>query len=432
MRPRNGSDGNPDAAGPTGGRRALSIALGILRLHPRGGLESLCLQVADILRLHGHAVTILTTEAPADLPFKVLRPADRTFFATNHGRMRNFAMAFHEASRTGFDRTVAFQPMPADILLLADGLFDRRDVAFLKRLTPRFRTFAGLEAACLSPGSRTRVIGLAEAQIAMLASRYAIAADRIAVLPPTVNPGSRRPKRLTEAERRQLRADLGLGPGGPVWLWIGLQPSVKGLDRVVDALALAPEAQLLVCGLPDTARKMQPVLRAARRSGVNARIRCLGFVPSEGDRFYDVLRAADVLAHPARTDTTGTVILEAIVNGLPVVATEICGYSEHIRRSGAGMVLGEPFDLRQLSEALAAVSGRHSELSEKGLAYGADPMLYAGVARAVELIEAPLDRPWPVSAGKAGAIPAPRDETAERMNRSPPAEQPSAQRVQTG
>jgi UDP-glucose:(heptosyl)LPS alpha-1,3-glucosyltransferase len=342
--------------------------------------------------------------------------------------MRAFATAFREATRTGFDRTVAFQPMPAGILLLADGLFDRPDVALWKRLTPRFRTFAGLEAACLSPGSRTRVIGLADTQMATLASRYAIAADRIAILPPTVNPDSRRPKRLTEAERRQLRADLGVGPSGPVWLWIGLQPSVKGLDRVVEALALAPEAQLIVCGLPETSKKIQPVLRKARRSGVNARIRCLGFMPSEEDRFYDVLRAADVLAHPARTDTTGTVILEAIVNGLPVVATGICGYSEHIRRSGAGMVLGEPFDLRGLSEALAAVSGRRDDLSEKGIAYGADPMLYAGVAKAVELIEAPLDRPWPVSAGKAGAVPA--DEVAGRI-RPTPAEGPTARRAQS-
>ena len=31
--------------------------------------------------------------------------------------------------------------------------------------------------------------------------------------------------------------------------------------------------------------------------------------------------AADVLAHPSRVDVTGAVILEAVVNGLPAVAT---------------------------------------------------------------------------------------------------------------
>lgn len=395
MRQHHRLDRNFDAAVSRDGRRALSVALGIRRLHPRGGLENACIQIAGLLQARGHAVKILTAGAPVDLPFEVACVGDRVRAYTNHGRMLAFAAAFREACETGFDRTVAFQAMPADLLFLAAGLVDRPDVPAWKRLTPRFRAFAGLEAACLSPGSRTRVIGLTARQMSAFAARYAIAADRIAILPPTVNPDCHRPERPVDAERQRLRRELGIDPRQPVWLWIGLQPTIKGLDRVVEALARTPEAQLLVCGLSETSKKMQPILRLARRRGVRSRIRCLGFLPSDDDRFYGVLQAADVLAHPARTDTTGTVILEAIVNGLPVVATELCGYSEHVRRSGCGMVLGDPFDLGRLCEALVAVGGRRGDLARKGIDYGADPMLYAGIHRAVELIEAPLDQPWP-------------------------------------
>ena len=44
----------------------------------------------------------------------------------------------------------------------------------------------------------------------------------------------------------------------------------------------------------------------------------------------ELMAAADLLVHPARHDTTGTVILEAVVNGLPVITTSTCGYAHHV------------------------------------------------------------------------------------------------------
>jgi UDP-glucose:(heptosyl)LPS alpha-1,3-glucosyltransferase len=373
----------------------LSIALGILRLHPRGGLENLCLQIAECLESRGHAVTLLTGHAPSDLPAKVKRLDGVMRPRTNHGRMRAFAAAFAEASRAGYDRTVAFQSMPAQLLVLADRLFDRPDEPLWKRLTPRFRTLAGLEAACMSRDSTTRIIGLAHRQMAEFSDRYRLSADRVAVLPPTLSHDVRRPGRVSREERRALLSDLGIAATGPLWLWIGLQPATKGLDRVLRALVDVRQARLLVCGPEPGSSKLRPIRRLARRLGVGDRITYLGYLPVSEQRFFDALRVADVLAHPARNETTGTVILEAIVNGLPVATMSLCGYSEHVLRSGCGAVLDEPFDAKQFSDALVATGSQRDALGGKGLAYGADPALYEGIARAAELIEAPLDRPWP-------------------------------------
>jgi UDP-glucose:(heptosyl)LPS alpha-1,3-glucosyltransferase len=383
------------------GEHSLAIALGIFRLLPRGGREGLCLQIAARLEARGHAVTIMTAEEAPEGPFNVQRIVHPALVAYKPERIRAFAYAFRWATRRGFDRSVAFHAMPADLAVLVDNLFHQPDISLLKRLGPRYRAFVGRERACMAQGSRTRVIGMSQAQMDPFASRYGTEAGRIAVLPPTVDPGCRRPRSPSPTERRRLRTELGVAGDGPVWLWIGLQPPVKGLDRVLEALALAltPEARLLVCGLDETNKKMEPMLRQAERLGIAGRVKCLGFVPYQSDRFHDVLAAADVLVHPARNDTTGTVILEAIVNGLPVVASSVCGYSEHVRKSGAGIVLGEPFDAAVWREAVAAVAKSRDALAEKGIAYGRDPALYAGVARAVDLIEAPLDRPWPSGPG---------------------------------
>jgi UDP-glucose:(heptosyl)LPS alpha-1,3-glucosyltransferase len=383
------------------GVRPLSVALGIFRLHPRGGREGLCLQIASLLEARGHDVRIMVAEETPGLPKGVVRVVHPALVSYKPERIRMFAYAFRWATRQGFDRSVAFHAVPADLALLVDNIFDNGELSFLTRIGPRYRAFVGREKACMGRRSRTRVMGLSEAQMEPFISRYRMDRERVEILPPTVDPSCRRPRSLSDAQRAVLRAELGVPGEAPVWLWIGLQPMVKGLDRVLDVLARTPAARLLVCGLAADDKRMQPILRQAGELGVAERMRCLGFVPNESERFHDVLAAADVLVHPARNDTTGTVILEAVVNGLPAAVSSVCGYGEHVRRSGAGAVLAGAFDAEAWHAALAAIVPNRAALSAKGLKYGEDPALYSGVARAVELIEAPLDRPWQAGAEAA-------------------------------
>jgi len=100
------------------------------------------------------------------------------------------------------------------------------------------------------------------------------------------------------------------------------------------------------------------------------------------------MAAADLLVHPARTETTGTVILEAVVNGLPVVASGICGYAEHVARADAGAVLSEPFaqggfvaELRKAQDAAL-----RARWSENAVRYGETVDLYRGLIRAASAI----------------------------------------------
>jgi UDP-glucose:(heptosyl)LPS alpha-1,3-glucosyltransferase len=100
------------------------------------------------------------------------------------------------------------------------------------------------------------------------------------------------------------------------------------------------------------------------------------------------MAAADLLVHPARTETTGTVILEAIINGLPGVVTEECGFSSHVRNADGGIVIPEPFTSRKLIDALqhATEPSRREAWSRNAAAYGADPQLYSGIDKALAVI----------------------------------------------
>ena len=57
----------------------------------------------------------------------------------------------------------------------------------------------------------------------------------------------------------------------------------------------------------------------------------------------DLLPAANLMIHPAREEGTGTVLVEALANFLPVVCTEACGFSPYVAEAGC-TVIPEPFD----------------------------------------------------------------------------------------
>jgi len=182
-----------------------------------------------------------------------------------------------------------------------------------------------------------------------------------------------------------LRAALDLPADRPVWLWVGAQPQTKGLDRVIAALPAQPTAILLVVGAASDAGEGRAAAVQAQHLRVADRVRFFGY-REDIPKFF---AAADVLVHPARLDTTGQVILEAMVNGLPVIATDCCGFAEHIRAATAGVVLKEPFAQSALEAALVRIAepALAATFSRNGIDYGRNAVPLDGLAVAADVIE---------------------------------------------
>lgn len=370
----------------------MKIALGIHRLQPRGGLEDHAIRIAEELTRRGHDAVLHATGDVPNIGLPVSMP-DPAGWASNLGRIAAFAREFQAATAGRFDRVVGFQPMPGlDVLFLADHLRGGPDLPLLKRLLPRYRTFARLEAACFGAGAKTRIMGLAQPQMRAFAKLYPESRARTVILPPTIRKTRRRPELRTAGLRNTTRSRFGVNETATAWLWLGLQPHVKGLDRAVEALASVPGAVLMVAGIAPDDRRLPRFERQAARLGVADRIRWLGYLT--GDELFAAFAAADVLAHPARVDVTAAVILEAMINGLPVVATAECGFAHHIERGDAGRVVPAPFDVAVFARLLSEVCGpRNAIFSANGIAYGNSPELYGGLALACDLIEA---SEWPI------------------------------------
>ena len=359
------------------------IALAVFRLTPAGGLEQHALRLAAILAGRGCVVTVVTTRPPRKPPpagVAVELVASRG--STNHGRLAAFAEDAAGAAAGRFDRTVAFHAIPGfEAIFCADP--SRAAPAATRRWLPRYRAYAALERKALAGGDGP-VLMLSTAQLEAFGRSHPRARRRLRLLPPTVDRLRADPAAATPKAKAAARIKLALG-AGPVWLWMGLQAKTKGLDRVLQALPAAQDARLLVCGLDPASRGGADALRLATRLGVEDRVKWLGFVsdPALGE----AMAAADLLVHPSRADVTGTVILEALASGLPVITTAVCGYGEHAVNGDAGVVLGEPFQAADLDRALAlATPERLAAWSANALAYAGRDELYSGLERAADLI----------------------------------------------
>jgi UDP-glucose:(heptosyl)LPS alpha-1,3-glucosyltransferase len=141
----------------------------------------------------------------------------------------------------------------------------------------------------------------------------------------------------------------------------------------------------VIClGVAQTDARARAFVRLARQNEAGDRIRWLG----HRDDIGELMAASDLLVHPARLDITGTVILEAIANGLPVITTSVCGYAPHVAAAQAGIVLDEPFRRDQLVAAIgkSAQSGTAALWSANARRYGETTDLYSGLDRAADLI----------------------------------------------
>lgn len=357
---------------------------------PFGGMPRDCVRLAKEAASRGHAITIITRTwrgDPLRLPGVGVVLLGRRGL-TNARRDRHFirqAHAWLEAHPQ--DGVLGFLRMPGlDAYFAADPCFEaktRRLKPRWFRWTPRYRRFTMAERAVFGQGQPTQILLLHPGEIAAYQEIYGTEPDRLHVLPPGIErPDAGEPK--PGEARQSVRAELGLSgeSDAPLVLLAGSGFRTKGLDRALAAIAAHGEAHLVVAGqdTPD------PFLEQARKLGIEERVHFLGG-RTDLPRW---MLGCDVLLHPAYSENTGTVLLEALVRGLPVIASGVCGFASHVRRSQGGIILEEPLSQQELNESLAALladTPLRESMRRAGRAYGVSQDLYSCHQRAVDLLE---------------------------------------------
>ena len=152
-----------------------------------------------------------------------------------------------------------------DVLYCADAPA-RAMKSIVDRFNPRRAAMARLESACFEPQSKTRLLLLAEPQRADYERIWRINAERVIVLPPTIERTRAQPLLRSGNMRHEMRARLGVSPSTVAWLFVAGFPQTKGLDRIIDALPLFPNVKLLCAGFDLGHGKHSPFCRSSRNA----------------------------------------------------------------------------------------------------------------------------------------------------------------------
>ena len=235
------------------------------------------------------------------------------------------------------------------------------------------------------PGSRAEILLISALQQPLFIDHYGTPANRFHLLPPGIAHDRRAPANAAEI-RKEFRREFGLNDDDLLLIQIGSGFKTKGLDRSLKAFASLPSAlkarsRLIAIGQDEP----RPFERQILALGLEKQVSIL----NGRDDVTRFLLGADLLIHPAYNENTGTVLLEAVVAGLPVLTTAVCGYAHYIEEAGAGHVIPAPFEQGELDRTLAAMladTEARRQWHTNGLAFAGQADIYSMPEQAADII----------------------------------------------
>jgi UDP-glucose:(heptosyl)LPS alpha-1,3-glucosyltransferase len=359
----------------TRNRLIVKFAFVIFKYFPFGGAQRDMMRIARELVKRGHEIHVFTMSWEGPAPDGgIVAHVVRSEGWTNHRRYQDFIRRIRsQIADMHFDLLVGFNRMPGlDAYYAADPCFIERSYlerGWLYRLTGRYRFFLECEKAVFSPDIACEILLLSLNEKTVFQHWYATPEARFHLLPPFIS-AERFVLGDCTAMRAEVRAEFGFGADDLLLLLVGSGFRTKGLDRAIHALSVLPRdlrsrTRLLAVGQdnPLFFRKM------AEKLGIAAHVH----VVAGRNDVPRLMQAADLLIHPAYRENTGLVLLEAMASGLPVLASDVCGYAFHVEKAGAGALVKSPFDQRQfdLQVRHMLTSERHAEWSANGRKYAA-------------------------------------------------------------
>jgi UDP-glucose:(heptosyl)LPS alpha-1,3-glucosyltransferase len=368
----------------------MKLAFCLFKYFPFGGLQRDFLHIAEACRKRGHEIHVFTMkwegEMPRDFAVSLISAAG----LTNHTRCRNFSKKVCDCLKENrVNLAVGFNKMPClDVYYAADpcykaGMKERKSILY--RTGPRYRTYAELENAVFERSSPTHILLIAPQEKAKFIANYGTPAERFHSLSPGIT-GDRRLPDNAEEIRNTVRKEFGVARDECMLLMVGSGFATKGLDRSLAAIAGLPEklrckTRLFVIGKGKTKsfeKKAQTLTMADRITFLGGR--------DDVPRF---MVGADLLLHPARSENTGTVLIESMASGLPVLATDICGYAFHVRDAGAGLLIPSPFRQQVFNELLCRMitSPDRAVWKRRGIEYVERNDFFSMPEKAAEMIE---------------------------------------------
>ena len=170
--------------------------------------------------------------------------------------------------------------------------------------------------------------------------------------------------------RAHIRADLGIAKDDVVIVAVSRLVRHKGYPELAAAMRDVPDAVLWVVGERLESDRGADMLSLLRNAGLGSRLRLLGYRTDVAA----VLAAADIFVLPSHFEGLPMSVIEAMLTGLPVVATDVRGPREQVVPGVTGLLV-PPGQAAPLAAALRRLARDPAARAAMGA---------AGRARAME------------------------------------------------
>ncbi|MFT4796754.1 MAG: UDP-glucose:(heptosyl)LPS alpha-1,3-glucosyltransferase [Candidatus Azotimanducaceae bacterium] len=369
------------------------LAFCLFKYFPYGGLQRDFIRVALQCRDRGFTIRVYTLSWQGEIPDGIEVVIVPVTAITNHKRYERYGLWVEDhIQHNPVNGVVGFNKMPGlDIYYAADSCYEDKaqtQRGHLYRAIPRYKHFSNFERAVFEPESNTRILMISEVQKPLFQKYYGTPLDRFHLLPPGISRDRIAPAN-SAAIRQAFREEFSIEDDQYLLLMVGSGFITKGLDRILLGMSnLPPEVlgktRLMAVGQDNP----NAFLRMANRLGMEGNVTIL----SGRDDIPRFLLGADLLVHPAYVENTGTVLLEAMVAGLPVLATDVCGYAHYVQDAVAGRLVPSPFDQTMFDKMLLEMllSDERQLWRENGIKFGRFADVYSMPERAADEIVAAL------------------------------------------
>ncbi len=223
--------------------------------------------------------------------------------------------------------------------------------------------------------SADRVVASTQAELVQFQWLYRVDTSRVVIIPPGVDTVHFYPIRADEAKEF-----VGIGCGDKLLLYVGRIEPLKGIDTLLESMALLQRQGFLsehkvclaVIGGDPELEPADLTAEMARLQDLRARLGLETLVTFLGKRDQDTLQyyysAAEAVIVPSHYESFGLVALEAMACGTPVVASETGGLVFLVRDGETGFhvpvgdsaALADRLEMLIRDEALRTRLGRQA------------------------------------------------------------------------
>jgi glycosyltransferase involved in cell wall biosynthesis len=241
-----------------------------------------------------------------------------------------------------------------------------------------FRSWLFLQIERVLSAITDRLIGLTDAERQDHLDRSVGKADRFAVVPSGID---RERFGRARSQGKQQPDWFGCPPEALVVGSVGWLTDIKGHEYLIEAVAKLkqdfPALHLVIIGSGD---RQEALLKLAELVGLRDAVHLLG----HRDDIEACLAGMDLFVLPSLNEGMGRALVEAMVAGLPVIASHVGGIPSVISHEQTGLLV-PPGDAGALAEALRRLLDRPEWATQLGVAasrsvdsrYGSVSMVHA-------------------------------------------------------